>query len=298
VVRLAQGKVPVNPLKEVQLILLRELRKNFRSVKGIVLLLISLFGSFGAALLLVKFQQFKRTQLGEEGAAAGIGAEGLKELVHNARIKGLTPLYGEVTAKYIADSPEVLFAGLLITIWLTPLLIALLGFDSFSGDVQHRSVRYWTVRTRRGSFFAGKFLGLWSTVSAVTLAIHALIWGVCIARGEATAAETLSWGIRFWVVSLPMSAAWCGIAVLVSSFFRMPIVALLTTFAVYFGLWLVWVIGNAADVEPLLYLYPNFYDKLLLSPQLWTAAAGFGACALMSTLCIGGGTFLFSRRDV
>ena len=116
--------------------------------------------------------------------------------------------------------------------------------------------------------------------------------------GEATAAETLSWGIRFWVVSLPMSAAWCGIAVLVSSFFRMPIVALLTTFAVYFGLWLVWVIGNAADVEPLLYLYPNFYDKLLLSPQLWTAAAGFGACALMSTLCIGGGTFLFSRRDV
>ena len=73
-----------------------------------------------------------------------------------------------------------------------------------------------------------------------------------------------------------MSAAWCGVAVLVSSFFRMPMVALLTTFAVYFGLWLVWVIGQATEVEALLYLYPNYYDKLLLSPQLWTAAAGFG----------------------
>ena len=227
-----------------------------------------------------------------------IGAEGLKELVHNGRVKALTPLYGEITAKYIADSPEVIFAGLIITIWLTPMLIALLGFDSFAGDVQHRTIRYWTVRARRGSFFAGKFLGLWTTVSAVTLAIHALIWVVCIARGEATAAETLSWGIRFWVVSLPMSAAWCGVAVLVSSFFRMPMVALLTTFAAYFALWLVWVIGVASDTSALLYFYPNYYDKLLLSPQLWTAASGFGACALMATLCVGGGTLLFSKRDV
>ncbi len=283
----------MNPLKEVRLILLRELRKNFRSVKGIMLLLISLIGSFGAALLLVKLQQFKRAKLGEE-----ISAENLKDFVHNLRVDALTPVYGEGTAKYIADSPEVLYMGLMITIWLTPMLVALLGFDSFSGDVQHRSVRYWTVRTRRGSYFAGKFLGLWTTISAVTLAIHALIWAVCIVRGEATTAETLSWGIRFWLISLPMSAAWCGLSVLVSSFFRTPIYALLTTLASFFALWLVWVIGVAADVNALLYFYPNYYDKLLLSPQLWQAASGFGACAVMAALCIGGGTFLFAKRDV
>jgi len=292
----------VNPLKEVQLILLRELRKNFRSVKGIVLLLISLIGSFGAALLLVKFQAFKRGQIDEAArttqGSVEVTASAVKEFIHDGRIKALTPVYGETTAKYIADSPEVLYAGLMITIWLTPMLIALLGFDSFSGDMQHKSVRYWTLRTRRGSYFAGKFFGLWTTVSAVTLAIHALIWAVCIFRVEATAAEPLSWGVRFWVVSLPMSAAWCGIAVLVSSFFRMPMVALLTTFAANFALWLVWVIGVASDTNALLYFYPNFYDKLLLSPQLWTAASGFGACALMATLCVGGGTLIFDKRDV
>ncbi len=293
-----KGKMPVNPLKEVRLILLRELRKNFRSVKGIVLLLISLFGSFGAALLLVKLQQFKREQVEAKGMAAGIGAAGLKEVVHNARVEWLSVPYGETTAKYIADSPEVLFMGLLITIWLTPMLIALLGFDSFAGDVQHRSVRYWTIRSRRGSYFAGKFLGLWSTVSAVTLAIHSLTWIVCIARGEATAAETLSWGIRFWLVSLPITAAWCGVAVLVSSFFRTPMLALLSIFAAYFALWLTWFIGGMTETSPLLYVYPNYYDKLLLSPQLWTAASGFGACALMATLCVGAGTFFFSKRDV
>ncbi len=283
----------MNPLNEVRLILLRELRKNFRSVKGIVLLVISLIGSFGAALLMVKFQNFKRTKMAES-----LDPSALKETIKGLRIEGLTPVYGETTAKHIADSPEVLYAGLMITIWLTPLLIALLGFDSFAGDIQHRSVRYWTVRTRRGSYFAGKFLGLWTTISALTLSINALIWAVTIVRGEATAADTFSWGIRFWLISLPMSAAWCAIAVLVSSFFRMPILALLTIFAAYFTLWLLWVIGIASETDALLYFYPNYYDKLLLSPQLWTAASGFGACALIASLCIGGGSLLFAKRDV
>ena len=39
-----------------------------------------------------------------------------------------------------------------------------------------RRVRYWTLRTRRASYFVGKWLGLWATVSAVTFAMHALIW--------------------------------------------------------------------------------------------------------------------------
>ena len=95
----------------------------------------------------------------------------------------------------------------------------------------------------------------------------------------------------FWL--LPPAAI-----LLVSSFFRTPIYALLTTLASFFALWLVWVIGVAADVNALLYFYPNYYDKLLLSPQLWQAASGFGACAVMAALCIGGGTFLFAKRDV
>ena len=39
---------------------------------------------------IMKFQEFKRAQIGEEGMAAGIGAQGLKELVHNGRVKALS----------------------------------------------------------------------------------------------------------------------------------------------------------------------------------------------------------------
>ena len=47
---------------------------------------------------------------------------------------------------------------LFMTIWLTPMLVALMGFDSISADIQHKGVRYWTLRTRRASYFVGKWL--------------------------------------------------------------------------------------------------------------------------------------------
>jgi ABC-type transport system involved in multi-copper enzyme maturation permease subunit len=268
--------------------MLRELRRNFRSVKGIILSVISLIGGSGAALLLVKYQEFKRTKL------ADVSADELQQV----REKGLAEVYDLDTAKSLSHAPEVLFAVLMLTIWLTPLVISMLGYDTVSSDVQYRSVRYWSTRTRRWSYFLGKFAGLFFTVSAITFAMHFLIWVVCIARGEANSGETFAWGVRFWATTLPISAAWCAIATFVSSLFRVPIVALLVTFASFFALWLVWVIGVASHADALTYVYPNFYDKLLLSPHAWRAFSGVGACAAIAAAALGGGMTVFAKRDI
>jgi ABC-type transport system involved in multi-copper enzyme maturation permease subunit len=278
----------MNPLNEVLLIIQRELRRNFRSVKGIVLAVLTLLGGSGAAMLLVKFQQFKRTKL------ADVSPDQLRAL----REEALSQVYDADTAKSLSHSPEVLYAVLLLTIWLTPLLIVFLGFDNVSSELQHRAVRYWTVRTRRASYFIGKFFGLWATVSAITLAMNVLIWLVCIARGEATAGETFSWGFRFWLTALPMSAAWCAIATLVGSFFRQPFLALLGICVGFFVLWLLWAIGVGTNTEALEYMYPNYYDKLLLSSKIWTALGGLAACAGFAVVTVGAGSYVFARRDV
>ena len=278
----------MSPATEVKLVMFRELRRNFRSVKGIILSIISLIGGCGAALLLVKYQEFKREKLSDMSAT---DLQGVRE-------KGLAEVYDLDTAKHLAAAPEVLFAVLMLTIWLTPLVISMLGYDTVSSDVQYRSIRYWTVRSRRWSYFLGKFAGLFCTVSAITFAMHLLIWCVCIARGEANAGETFAWGFRFWATTLPMSAAWCAVATFVSSLFRVPIVALLVTMTAFFGLWLVWIIGMAAHAEALTYVYPNYYDKFLLSPHIWRALAGVGGCLAIASVALGGGMTLFSRRDV
>jgi ABC-type transport system involved in multi-copper enzyme maturation permease subunit len=279
----------VNPLVETGLIVQRELRKNFRSVKGIALLVLSMLGGTGATLLLVKFQQFKREELGD------VAPDQIREFREHA----YTRLFDDpATGKYLAQAPEVLYLVLQLTIWLAPLLIALLGFDAVSGELQHKGVRYWTVRARRSSIFLGKFLGLWATVSVITLAMHALIWVVCVMRGEASTADSIGWGARFYVVTLPIGAAWCGIATCVGGLFRTPIISLLTIMSSFFLLWLLWVIGVVSKAEAMEYFYPNYWDKWLLSPRVDKAMSGVGACALFALATLTAGTVYFQKRDV
>lgn len=280
----------MSPFSETSIIIKRELRKNFRSAKGIVLAVLSLLGGTGAALLLVKYQQFKREQLPD------VSPEQMTEL----REKALEKLTGDADlAHYLAQAPEVLLAISSLTIWLIPLLIALMGFDAVSTDLQHRAVRYWTVRTRRGSYFTGKFFGLWATISIVTFAMQIVVWAVCIARGEASASVTLSWGFRFWLISLPIGAAWCGLALLVGSLFKTPFLALLTICASFFGLWFVHIVGAVAGAGHVTdWLYPNAYDSYMLSPRPDRVAIGAVAGLLFAALSVGAGSTIFAKRDV
>ena len=71
----------------------------------------------------------------------------------------------------------------------------------------------------------------------------------------------------FGLVTLPISLVWCGIAQLVGSQFRAPILSLLVTFGSFFVLWIGFVAGASGKVPPLLYLYPNVYDTWLLHPH-------------------------------
>jgi ABC-type transport system involved in multi-copper enzyme maturation permease subunit len=279
----------VNPVVEIGLIIARELRKNLRSIKGLILFALSLLGGTAISLGLLKLEEFKRTKLHDltPEAIRAMREEGLTQLFHDPDM-----------GKYLADAPEVLLIVLTLTVWLGPLLVALLGFDAVSAEVQHRSVRYWTVRARRWSYMVGKFFGLWAIVSAMTLSMHAFIWILVVARGDATFGTTLAWGLRFWAVTLPISAAWCGIATLVGSLFRSPILALLVTFASFFVLWLAWIIGGVSGAEPLMYAYPNFYEEWLLSPRIERAGLGLAACTAFAAATMGLGSYLFVKRDV
>ncbi len=267
----------------------RELRKSFRSAKGVVLLFLSLLGGTAATLILAWIQQQVRDRLPDPSP------EGMQA----AREVALTAAFGDpMTGHSLALAPEVLLAVFFITVSLTPLLISLLGFDSVAGDLQHKTVRYWTLRTRRASYMVGKWLGVWATVSAITLTMHAVIWVVCIVRGEAPAATTLSWGARLWLITLPMSAAWCALTTFVSSLFKTPIVALLATFASFFGLWVVYLLGLRYDITALTYAYPNTFDRFLIHARADRWMTGLGACALMTALYVGASSLIFTKRDV
>jgi ABC-type transport system involved in multi-copper enzyme maturation permease subunit len=280
----------MNALREVGLVTQRELTKNVRSAKGLALAILSILGGGAVSVVLVKIQEFAAKKL-----LAGVSAEQF----HEFRAENLAELYGDrATGQHLADAPLLLYVVLKVCVWLTPLLIALTGFDAVAADLQYRTVRYWTVRVRRPSLLTGKFFGLWTVVSAITLVFHLTMAIVCIVRADAGATQAIAWGAYFWLVSLPISAAWCGLATLVGTFFRLPFLALLAICGTFFVLFIAFLIGNAANWPWLEGIYPNYWDTWLLSPRPDRASVGLLVCLGYAGAAVAGASQVFRMRDM
>jgi ABC-type transport system involved in multi-copper enzyme maturation permease subunit len=281
----------VSPFAEIQLVTQRELRKSFRSVKGILLAALSVAGGTGLAMLFAWIDRVGREQMQKAGLGEGVS-------VHDAQQEAFSRIYNADTAKFLADCPHSLWLMLVITVWLGPLLVALMNFDGVSGEMQHRSVRFWTVRTRRTSYMLGKYFGAWLVVLAVTLAMNAIVWIATAAVGGEGFGYVFGWGVRFFLVSVPISAAWCGVATLVGSQVKQPMLSLLLIFAAFFVLWLMWVIAKFSGAAWLTFVYPNIYDDFLLSPKAAEVGRGLLGTGIIAVLTTTASTLLFRRRDI
>jgi hypothetical protein len=156
----------------------------------------------------------------------------------------------------------------------------------------------------------------------MTFVMHAIVWLVMIGRVDASASDTLAWGVRFWLVSLPITGAWCAISTLIGSFFRTPMVGLLLTCAVFFVMFFVgFALANAysgidaskaaqaldatktayEDTRTIVFmrfLYPNSLDTWLLSGDVQRVMVGVGVSALYALSTCVSGSLAFARRDV
>ena len=298
----------MSPAAEITLVAGRELRKSIRSVKGIILGILTLLGSFLAVLICIWIESGVRQDLGVDSTAA------YQEAYESAATKAGTD---PTIAHYMAHMPLSLVMFLKVLVWIGPALVALLGFDSISGDLQHRGVRYWTVRTRRWSYLLGKFFGLWGIVATVTLALTVISSIAVLIRGYITVGDFFTWGLRCWLISAMIVGTWASVATFVSSRFKTPLLALLSTFAAFFCMWLPGFIGWAVrwgsaiqnsksaaartivtNIHWYEYLYPNGYDDLLLSPRPLDFAKGAAACGVYMLVFVGLATVLFAKKDV
>jgi ABC-type transport system involved in multi-copper enzyme maturation permease subunit len=280
----------MSPATEVRLIAFREIRKNLRSAKGIVLFVLSILGGLAMALLLAKFAPPKL-----EITFADLPPEQREGLLKHF-------LGDEALADYIVfQAPIALREVFDKTVWLGPLLVSLMAFDAIPSELQYRTVRYWAGRSRRSSYFLGKLFGVWGVVSTVTFVMHALVWIVCISRGVAPVGTILGWGIHFWLATLPLSLIWCALATLVSSQLKSPPLALIVIFAVFFLLWLASMLAPLPwfeSVKWIAWAYPNSFDVWLMHPHVDRAAATLFVCMACAAFYAAIGATLFARRDV
>ncbi|HEX7667165.1 MAG TPA: hypothetical protein VF407_21690, partial [Polyangiaceae bacterium] len=107
------------------------------------------------------------------------------------------------------------------------------------------------------------------------------------------------WGVHLWLLTLPISAAWCGFATLIGSQFKSPILALMVTFAIFFVLFVLGLVGAVAESAKWIgYIYPNTFEEWLLSPHADRVAEAAAICFGWGIASTAVGAVLFARKDV
>ncbi len=291
----------MSPLAEISLIFQREMRKSFRSIKGIILAVLALLASGVASLICIYAESGVREKLHADDT------DTFYQLQEEAFKKSGA---SDELAHYLSHVPLSLHLFLKFGVWLAPAMIVLLGFDSVSADIQHRAVRFWTIRTRRWSYMVGKFLGLWATISLVTLMLYVFAATAVLIKGYISFGAFFTWGLKFWLASTLIASTWCAVATFVSSQFKTPFISLLATLAAFFVIWLPgfvgWLVrvndaldsGRMADMRWFEWVYPNAYDDLLINPKWSSTAEGLLAVVLYWVVFVGGGALLFEKKDV
>ncbi len=291
----------MNPAAEIFLVWQRELRRSFRSVKGVLLTLFAVLGGLGVTMLAYwVFTKIIAGNLAEAGINVAYGSPEWQDL----KKKGLEKALGAEQGAFFAQMPEALLAMFQITVWLTPLLVALMSFDAISAEMQHRTLRYWSVRCRKESLFLGKALGQWSVVAIVWLILDLVVVILTVARGQGSIGTCLSFGIRLWLFTLPTALVWSAWATFVSSFFKSPPLALFSILGLFFVLFVaravntLMVAAEVVSVRPFAYLYPNEYSDMMLSVRAGEFMKGLLPCLGYAAVLLGLGSWVFRRREV
>lgn len=284
-------------LREILLVFAHEMRRSLRSAKTLVLLLLYGLATGAFGLLFVAGTRTVQENLN----AATQGRELPPEALMQMKMGGLSVLFGKDEAQlhYLASIPLVVVFFAKFALFFVPLLAALMGFDQISGELQTRSIRFVSLRVRRGALLAGKVLsqlgllvGLTAAVNLGTFAYAALsISGFPVGAGLLALA-------RFWLLTLIAATAYVGLAMLCSALFRAPIFSLLTALSALVALWVLALLAHVESLRLIGYALPSHYEEGLFRPDLMSVLASMGAYAGFAALFLGLSYVALRMRDL
>jgi ABC-type transport system involved in multi-copper enzyme maturation permease subunit len=272
--------------REVGIVAQRELLRNLRSTKGIAMFSLFFLGGLVPAVIQLMIRRWAG-DVPDEVARSGF--QTFLEKSHGS----------EAIAKHLVGAPPIVYFLFQGTLIFLPLLVLVVGFDQIVGEVQHRTLRYSSVRAARSSIVTGKALGIWGVVAVMISVLHLTVWMISLIQGGRAAGATFSWGGRFLLFSVFCAGAYVGFASLMSSLFRTPIVALFVGAGVGFAIWLAnGILGAFATTERITWAFPNRYERLLVEPDPLRVVLGLGLFVAWGAACAGLASFIVSRRDV
>ncbi len=303
-------------LREIEVVALAEAKRTLKSARIIVLFL--LFAMFTGLVTLVLGLLASQLQAQTATLTADGGEQGA-QMLETART-GILGVFFDWDRDFIDALREVPLTVLLVlrvVLFFLPFYVAVMAFDTISGEIGPRAIRYLTVRSRRSSVLVGKYLAnallLTGLVGVVTLAVF--VFGALSTEGFAFGTQA-AWFVRFWIAAVLYSLAWLGLTTTCSALFRTPVLSLVFNFFALFFLWLVDRIGSAfvdrplgpdslpgpeattSFVHVLRWLTPSHWSTGLLHPHAGPFFLSVGVLALFTLLFLGTAYAVLRARDV
>lgn len=314
---LKYGAAAMEGLQEIGVVARHEAGRTFRSARVIVLL--ALYVMFSALILLVIGSISQA--IGEQLKTSLEGADPQKaaEAANQLRTGFLSWFLDSDSAVLDAlqQVPLVVIIVFKATLFWLPPYVVLMAFDTISGEVGPRSIRFLTVRARRSSILLGKFLG-----HALVLAALVFVVDVAIFVYAKVTHPDFGWGLmlvtllKFWLASVVYALAYLALSVLCSALFRQWALSLIVNFISLFVLWLVNFIAGFGTHRELLpnglpgpeqitswvaylrYFTPSYYATGLLNPAIQTFALSGAAYAGFTLLFAGAAYGILRARDL
>lgn len=203
----------------------------------------------------------------------------------------ITWLGGETLLQAVlrGEMPWVVLFVLLLSTFVLPPLVLIVGYDRISEDLSSKYCRFVLQRVRRGSYLAGKILGQWATVFAAVLVVHLVLIavGAAVSPGFETE-QVLAAMPKLWVGMALFLLAYVSFVALFSSLLTPPFAALALGGIALMALWFL------STFTPLRSVWMGTWDM-----GLWVLDPAAAGVYLAHVLGLGAISWaVLSRRDV
>lgn len=288
----------MTPLRETLLIFGHEMRRHLRSAKTLVLLILYSLATVFSGLLFVGATRKVQEQLDKAGQGQPVPPEVLMQM----KMSGLSAIFGkgnDEQLQYLASIPMVVVFFAYFALLSLPVLTALMGFDQVSAELNTRSIRFVSLRVRRGALLAGKVLAQLALLIGITAVVNLGIftYAALSSEGFPVGAGLVAMA-RFWVLTLVAASTYVALSTLCSTLFRTPIYSLLTALTVLFVLWVTAGLSNFDALSFLQYGLPSHYAAGLFRPDALGVLTSVGAYSAFSAAFLGLAYLTLRARDI
>lgn len=201
----------------------------------------------------------------------------------------------------LSHLPVLIPLAFKVGLFFVPLYVTLLAFDRISGELGPRSLRYVTVRARRGSILWGKLLAQGVLLVAVLVLVQvATVVAARLIDPAVGPRELVELVLRLTVAASVVGLTYLTLTTLCSTLSPVPAVSLVLNIAALFALWLVGAVGAYSEgaLRVLQRAEPSFYADGLLSPTLGTFLGSLLAYLMFAVLFGGAAHLVLARRDL